>query len=656
MKTITKQITKLSKLLMVFGVFFSQLSFPLQVLAEELSTNEESNQEEVAEDVTEENTSSTTEDETTLEDETLEETNPEEEPSDSEEVQEKKYQVLINEEEVTEYTINEGASKIVNITQSYQSEEEYTFDNEIETIDFTNMLYGTYTYEFNVLVAEEVVESKTITIHYVGDNSDILTKFMSDTVQYKDGVYVILGNPLEILNSKTVLEQFELVELEDTYQATLNITNDQLEVLKESDAVISGYKLILKNEQIEAEYNIEVVGDQNNDGIVDELDANAFIDAMLNEEEVSNINDTNFDGVFNILDATQPIFSEKVWENTIEATDELTNVLKNKEEIYIDEVLEVKYYINGFANDSLKGIEGTLSYDKELLELTDITIESIYGDVNENGKFAYLLDNYNSNDILMTLTFKPLASGSTEISINDIIASLGVEANLVLNSISTEITVLEYGTGGNPEEDTELEEPETETTPETEEVTQPTQTVVTTPSKNTTSYYYTSKSSDNYIKSLEIAGYDIAFNKDTYEYSIKVKSDVTSLDLSVVLSDSDATYVVEGNKDFKAGENIVTIIVTAENGSTKTYTIKVNKEEEKIIEEEDEEEEEESKSSSKTIIIILIILVIIGLIYVIFKDDEEENETTKKETVKKETKTNTTTKNTKSTTKKSSKK
>ena len=81
---------------------------------------------------------------------------------------------------------------------------------------------------------------------------------------------------------------------------------------------------------------------------------------------------------------------------------------------------------------------------------------------------------------------------------------------------------------------------------------------------------------------------------------------------------------IYGNNSFKEGENIVRVVVTAEDGSEKTYTIKVNKEAKEETVSEDTEETTEGSQLEKTIIIILIILVVIGLIYLIMKPDEEE--------------------------------
>lgn len=131
-------------------------------------------------------------------------------------------------------------------------------------------------------------------------------------------------------------------------------------------------------------------------------------------------------------------------------------------------------------------------------------------------------------------------------------------------------------------------------------------------------YYY---SSNNYLKSLEIDGYDIEFNKDTNEYKITVKSDVTSLDIKALAEDFRSRVEITGNEGFEEGENTVTITVTAENGSVREYKLIVNKEEKKQAV---TTTDDSSNTAEKVVIIILIILVVLGLLYLIFKKDDEE--------------------------------
>ena len=367
-----------------------------------------------------------------------------------------------------------------------------------------------------------------------------------------------------------------------------------------------------------------------------------MLEELLTDEELQveiDIVDVNEDGEFNILDVTHPIFTDGIWENNKETTDELSiSMFANK--TYLGEEVKVDFYIEGFYQYSLKGIEGILNYDKELLELTKIEVNGEVQDIEdlENGHFAYLLEDYQSEDSLITLTFFAKKVGVANVSIEDIIVSIGGTASKInATKISTSVEILEYGTGGDvePIEPTEPEKPSTPPPVETVKAENSNEEVQATPPvvvQTNKTVQYVALSTDNYIKSLTITGYDIDFDMNKLEYSITVKNSVTSLDLNVVLNDENASYYVEGNKDFKVGENTVNIIVKSESGSTRTYTIKVNKEKEK--KETTDDKEEEKNSSSKTVIIILIILVIIGLIYVIFKDDEEDQKEAKKDSKK----------------------
>ena len=139
-------------------------------------------------------------------------------------------------------------------------------------------------------------------------------------------------------------------------------------------------------------------------------------------------------------------------------------------------------------------------------------------------------------------------------------------------------------------------------------------------------YYYAS--SNNYLSSLEIDGYEIEFDKDTLEYNITVKNDVTSLDIRANAEDYRSRVEITGNEGFKEGKNTVTITVRSEDGSTREYKLVVDKEEKKqpVV-----DTESSSNTAEKVVIIILIILVVIGLLYLIFKKDDEEVENLVKE-------------------------
>ena len=85
------------------------------------------------------------------------------------------------------------------------------------------------------------------------------------------------------------------------------------------------------------------------------------------------------------------------------------------------------------------------------------------------------------------------------------------------------------------------------------------------------------KSTNNYLSSLTIEGYtlDKEFKKEETEYSIMVENDVNKIKINAQLDDSSAKVTGIGEVEVKEGINKLEIKVTAENGSTRTYTLNV---------------------------------------------------------------------------------
>lgn len=85
------------------------------------------------------------------------------------------------------------------------------------------------------------------------------------------------------------------------------------------------------------------------------------------------------------------------------------------------------------------------------------------------------------------------------------------------------------------------------------------------------------KSTNNYLSSLTIEGYtlDKEFKKEETEYSIMVENDVNKIKINAQLDDSSAKVTGIGEIEVKEGINKLEIKVTAENGSTRIYTLNV---------------------------------------------------------------------------------
>ena len=88
-------------------------------------------------------------------------------------------------------------------------------------------------------------------------------------------------------------------------------------------------------------------------------------------------------------------------------------------------------------------------------------------------------------------------------------------------------------------------------------------------------------SSNNKLSSLTIKDYFLDFKENQEVYYLDVSNDVTNLEVIAKSSDPKALVVVD-NPILVEGENIITIKVTSEDGSIKTYKIIVNKKSKEI--------------------------------------------------------------------------
>lgn len=83
------------------------------------------------------------------------------------------------------------------------------------------------------------------------------------------------------------------------------------------------------------------------------------------------------------------------------------------------------------------------------------------------------------------------------------------------------------------------------------------------------------KSSDNALSSLVVSKgtLDPIFESGTTEYKIALGADVTAFTIEATPNDAKASVSGTGEQSVKPGDNKLEVIVTAENGSTKTYVI-----------------------------------------------------------------------------------
>ena len=82
-------------------------------------------------------------------------------------------------------------------------------------------------------------------------------------------------------------------------------------------------------------------------------------------------------------------------------------------------------------------------------------------------------------------------------------------------------------------------------------------------------------STNNNLKSLSVEGFDFEFDKNKTEYSISVPNETTSVKIGATAEDGKARVNGIGDFEVKEGDNVIEVVVTAENGDKKTYKLNV---------------------------------------------------------------------------------
>ena len=87
------------------------------------------------------------------------------------------------------------------------------------------------------------------------------------------------------------------------------------------------------------------------------------------------------------------------------------------------------------------------------------------------------------------------------------------------------------------------------------------------------------KSTNKALKDIVIENYKLTpnFDPETTKYTVDVTKEVEKLEIKPILADDKSKFEITGNENFKVGNNIVKITVTAEDGTNRIYIITVAK-------------------------------------------------------------------------------
>lgn len=204
----------------------------------------------------------------------------------------------------------------------------------------------------------------------------------------------------------------------------------------------------------------------------------------------------------------------------------------------------------GSITNGFDGYEGYINYDSSKLEFVSAT-NSVSGWVIYTSKLTNKIkfmgydDNppnnaKNSDTQIFKATFKVLstaASGDTTLTMDTIKGSTGSGAKIVGSDFSKTITI------GEPE-----------------------------PQKSSNA----NLSSLSLTNNGNVIALSPAFNKGTTSYTVNVNSDVDKVNVAATLEDSKAKITSGlGEKTLSYGNNSVSVVVQAENGSKKTYNVNI---------------------------------------------------------------------------------
>lgn len=190
---------------------------------------------------------------------------------------------------------------------------------------------------------------------------------------------------------------------------------------------------------------------------------------------------------------------------------------------------EVTVTVNFNTDVDMALLEGTLTYDSSVLEYVNGT--NANANMITAGKIKIFADNVSGKQHKESFKFKALAVGSSSV---------------LFDMVYYDINEIQYNISGNSATVT-VKDPST------------------------------AASSNANLSSLKVSAGTLspAFSKNVTSYNVTIPYDKEELLLSVTTEDANASCVVEGTKDMKVGANKRVIVVTAQNGAQKRYTINV---------------------------------------------------------------------------------
>lgn len=582
-----KKLMKMTKIFLVLTLIFSQLSSVTKVLADEITGNDTEIKDETKElavngylmNTFDDSIINETENDgvfeynvtagkyrqiLTISGDKIDDTNKIDDT--------KSYSVKVNDndsvvmtgEELKNATI-EGSE--IDLTNSYNTIIEYTdkiviteVSEETETEALTLEYKAKITYEVEGNSFDEALNA--LYEEYVFENGNFIVNAkelpLLPTVPTMEYLYGLLNE-----NNGIKLEVFDkdnnLVTLEEETPAEGEISNKG-ETPVEGDIsgedtpvsetlIKNGYTLKFTKGLSEAIYKVYVMGDITDDSIFSADDMIPTMEGYLNDEMIPTMDlyltshetegkDEYEEDPFGTITIEDIMtingylnHSEKERENT-----DLSLIFdSDTDELYVGDTFKVSLVVNSTdLEDYINGIDGLVTYSDNLKLMNVLFNENLIGTYNEDGRFVGAGTELTNGTTVITFEFMAINDGEGTVTLNGSVAN-----DMIINEFE-EVSV---------------------------------------------SVNITRKSSINNLYSLNasVGTFDTAFDKDVTVYTLTVPYDTKEVILSGSLEDILST--VDGLFKYELTEDKTTAIitVTAEDGSTKVYTVYIIKEKPPVV-------------------------------------------------------------------------
>lgn len=564
-----KKLMKMTKIFLVLTLIFSQLSSVTKVFADEITSNDTEIKDETKELVVNGYLMNT------FDNSIIDET--ENDGVFEYNVTAGKYrQILIISGDKIDDTKSYSVKVNDNDSVVMTGEELKNATIEGSEIDLTNSYNTIIEYTDKIVITEvsEETETEALTLEYKakityeveGNSFDEALNGLYEEYVFENGNFIVNAKELPLLptvptmeylysllneNNGIKLEVFDkddnLVTLEEETPAEGDIFGEDTPV---SETLIkNGYTLKFTKGLSEAIYKVYVMGDITDDSIFSTDDMIPTMEGYLNDEMIPTMDlyptyhetegkDEYEEDPFGTI-TFEDIMTINGYLNNSENERENTDLSlifgSDTDELYVGDTFKVSLVVNSTdLEDYINGIDGLVTYSDNLKLMNVLFKENLIGTYNEDGRFVGAGTELTNGTTVVTFEFMAINDGEGIVTLNGSVAN-----DMIIN--------------------------------EFEEV--------------STSVNITRKSSINNLYSLNasIGTFDTAFDKDVTVYTLTVPYDTKEVILSGSLEDILST--VDGLFKYELTEDKTTAIitVTAEDGSTKVYTVYIVKEKPPVV-------------------------------------------------------------------------